>query len=178
MEFYKIKNKGLFLSNKFFQEDIVFIIDGIAGYIWKGKKAVEMDEITAKEIEKTIDEKFKGISFNLIKDLDIKNAENLKIAQIKREIIKRLPRSAIKNEIKNKITFKTRTIRFYEGLKEYDLSINFRKKIFTRLTLWKVSLFNSLIILLVFILMLDLGFFHFIDRNFLLTVIIICLLLA
>ena len=85
MEFYTIKNNRLHLSNKLSQEDIVFIIDGIAGYIWKGKNAVEMDEITAKEIEKIINDKFKDMSFNLILDLDIKKTENPKIAQIKRE---------------------------------------------------------------------------------------------
>ncbi|MFX1275151.1 MAG: hypothetical protein ACFFBP_09825 [Promethearchaeota archaeon] len=177
MEFYKIKNNGLLLSNKLFQEDIVFIIDGIAGYIWKGTNAIEMDEITAKEVEKIIDEKFKGMSFNLITDLDIKKTDNLKIAQIKKEILNRLPRSFIEKRRKNLSSFKIKLTKNYEQLKGYDISIELQKKLSTRLTLWKLAILNCLIAAISIIFMLDLTFIHLLNNDFTLFLVFICLII-
>jgi len=165
LEFYTIKNNRLHLSNKLSQEDIVFIIDGIAGYIWKGKNAVEMDEITAKEVEKIINEKFTDISFNLILDLNIKKMENQKLAQIKREILNRLPRSIIEKNNRKLSPFYVILRNKIKNFKEYDVSIEIRKKISTRLTLWKLSLFNCLILLISIYFMLDIFYFHLFDNN-------------
>jgi len=178
MEFYTIKNNRLHLSNKLSQEDIVFIIDGIAGYIWKGKNAVEMDEITAKEVEKIINEKFKDMSFNLILDLEIKEKENLKIAQIKREILKRLPRSIIEKKNRKFSHSYTRFRRILKNLKQYDVSIEFHKKISTRLTLWKLSLFNCFIIIFSICLMLDILYYHLFDNNILSFIVLLLMIIT
>lgn len=178
MEFYTIKNNRLHLSNKLSQEDIVFIIDGIAGYIWKGKNAVEMDEITAKEIEKIINDKFKDMSFNLILDLDIKKTENPKIAQIKREILNRLPRSIIEKKNKKISPSYSKFRKRFKNLKEYDVSIEFRKKISTRLTLWKLSLFNCLILIVSIYLMLDIFYFKIFNDNFVSFLVLLLVIIA
>ena len=176
MEFYKIKNNQLHLSNKLSQEDIVFIIDGIAGYIWKGINAVEMDEITAKEAEIIINEKFKEMSFNLILDLDIKKTENQKIAQIKREILKRLPRSIIEKKSR---TFSPSYVKLktkFKNLKEYDVSIESRKKLSTSLTLWRLSVFNCLILIVSIYLILDILYFHFFNSNILSFIVLLLMI--
>ena len=155
MEFYTVKDKNIQLSNKLTQDDIVFILDGKAGYIWKGIQAVDLDETTAKKVETLIQEAFVDVEFGLIPSTDILESDDPKIVQIKTEIVSRLPKLkdksvSIFNKIKNKI------IEF----KDYETSMNWRKKLSNLTNVWKLSILNIIIISLSILLIFSQSLFH------------------
>ena len=176
MEFYKIKDNKLLLSSKLFDDDIVFIMDGIAGYIWKGNNAIELDEIEAKQIEKVINDKFKGITFQVIPDIIINKKDNPKIKQIKTEISNRLPRAAIEKIRQKKKGFFNTISERYESIKNYEDSLNLRISLSKHSILWKLSIFNCLIIMTCVILMLNTTIFHLMFGDFYLLIALIGLL--
>ena len=96
LEFYIVKDDDIQLSNNLSQNEIIFILDGKSGYIWKGTKARNLDEITVKKVEELILNKFKNINFGLITDLYVSESDNPKMTQIKNEIINRLPKTISK----------------------------------------------------------------------------------
>ncbi|MHA1150015.1 MAG: hypothetical protein ACTSR8_17400 [Promethearchaeota archaeon] len=160
MEIYTIKDDKIELSKRLTHENIAFISDGTRGYVWKGKNARDLDEQTAKKIDILIKNKFDDVKFELLSGLDIKKEDNPKIIQIKQEIIKRLPgkvstkikekQQGILNGIKQKL----------EEFKNYELSMNWRKKLSNLTNLWKLSLFNIIIIGFCMIFIFNQSLFH------------------
>ena len=99
MEFYVVKDENIKLSNKLTQRDIVFVLDGKAGYIWKGTRAVDLDEATAKRVELLIKDTFVEIEFGLIPSTQILESDDPKTIQIKTELKKRLPKQSVERMI-------------------------------------------------------------------------------
>ncbi len=144
LEFYIIKDEDILLSKNFTDSDIVFILDGKVGYIWKGSKAINLDEITAKKIDSLIKEKFDEINFVLIPDIEIRDDDNPKFIELKREIKKRLVKETKYVKKKNKFIDKIKnSIREF---KNYENSWKWRKKLSNLTTLWKLAILNIIII--------------------------------
>ncbi|MHA1757131.1 MAG: hypothetical protein ACTSVV_10200, partial [Promethearchaeota archaeon] len=144
MEFYIIKDEDILLSKNFTDSDIIFILDGKVGYIWKGSKAINLDEITAKKIDSLIKEKFDEINFVLIPDIEIRDDDNPKFIELKREIKKRLVKETKYVKKKNKFIDKIKnSIREF---KNYENSWKWRKKLSNLTTLWKLAILNIIII--------------------------------
>jgi len=155
MEFYLVKDEEIQLSNKLTQNNIVFILDGKAGYIWKGTEAIDLDETTAKKVEALIQKTFVDIEFGLIPNTEIVASDDPKIIQIKTEIMSRLPKlkektPSIFNKIKNKI------IEF----KNYETSVDWRKKLSNLTNVWKLSILNIIVIALSVLLIFSQSLFH------------------
>ncbi|MHA1438336.1 MAG: hypothetical protein ACTSPD_12235 [Promethearchaeota archaeon] len=160
MEFYIIKDDGITLSNKLTHEDIVFILDGKVGYIWKGKNAKNLDELTARRIEQQIKDKFEDINFELIIDLNLKD-DNPKISQIKSEISSRLPNPILIKLKDIKLKIITKFKEKISNFKNYENSREWRKKLSNLTNLWKLSIVNVIIIMLSLIFMFYSTMFHF-----------------
>ena len=91
LEFYVVKDENIELSNRITDQDIVIILDGKAGYIWKGNQAKNIDESSANKIVELMKKKFSDKKIDLILNLEINETDNPKIIQIKTEIAQRLP---------------------------------------------------------------------------------------
>ena len=166
MEFYIVEDEKIQLSNNLTQNDIVFILDGKAGYIWKGTQAVDLDETTAKKVETLIQQTFHEVEFGLIPNTEILESDDPKIVQIKTEIINRLPKLNVGNIgqeiIKNYIPsiFKKIKDKIVE-FKEYETSKDWRMKLSNLTNVWKLSIFNIVIIGLSILLIFSQSLFHF-----------------
>jgi hypothetical protein len=177
LEFYLVEEDNITLSNKLTNKDIAFILDGKAGYIWKGTQATDLDEISAKKVEELIKERFVDISFELIPDLEISEADNPKIIQIKTEISRRLPTPAVM-KIKEKPASIFRKIRNkIQEFKDYENSREWRRKLSNLTNLWKLSIFNIIILGISLILMFNQSFFHFLIGDYFLIIALIGLFL-
>lgn len=156
LEFYIItKDNTIKLSNKFSQDDLVFILDGKLGYIWKGDRARDLDELSAKKIEQLIREKYPDINFGLITNLEITNGDTPKNTQIKTEIKNRLP-SLIVDTIKEKSLSPFKKIKKnISEFKDYENSRTWRKNLSNLTNLWKLSILNIVIIAVSIMLMFN-----------------------
>ncbi len=166
MEFYIVNDENIKLSNKISHQDIIFILDGKAGYIWKGKQARNLDEDMVNKMVQLITNKFIDIKFGLIPSLEISEIDNPKNIQIKTEISQRLP-SLIKEKIKGKKTS------FFQGLgkkirefKEYENSREWRKKLSNLSNIWKLSIFNIIVVSICIIILFDSLYFHLFFGDF------------
>jgi len=177
LEFFIVKDDNIKLSNKLTHNDIVFVLDGKAGYIWKGTQAKDLDEFTAKKIELLIKETFKEVNFVIIPGIEILESDNPKIVQIKTEINQRLPKQSI-------VKIKEKPVTLFKKLKEkitefknYENSWNWRKKLSNLTNLWKLSIFNIVIIAICIILIFNQSIFHVIIGDFYLFIALIILLI-
>ncbi|MFO8019474.1 MAG: hypothetical protein R6U96_12660 [Promethearchaeia archaeon] len=160
LEFYKVKEDKIFLSNDFTHNDIVFILDGKAGYIWKGKKAKNLDELTAKKVESLIRKRFQDTNFQLIQKANIYESDNPKIKEIKKGLNKRLPNpviSSIKNTPKS---FFYKIKEKYKKIKNYEDSWKWRSKLSNITNIWRLLILNVIIIFISIILMMNKSIFY------------------
>lgn len=172
LEFYTIKKDTIQICNELTQEDIVIIIDGKAGYIWKGENAVYLDESDAKKVEKRIFDRFKAIDFQLIPELKQSPKDNPKLIQIKQEIRNRLPGKISKIKMQS-ISFLNKIKKNFSEFKNYEKSWKWREKLSNLTNLWKLSLFNVVFIIISILLMLNNSIFLTIhgDINLLISLI-------
>ncbi|TFF93252.1 MAG: hypothetical protein EU544_06165 [Promethearchaeota archaeon] len=160
MEFYKIKGDKIKFTNKISHQDIVFIYDNTAGYIWKGEKAIDLDEFTAKKIDGIIKERFENISFVLIPELEEKKEDNPKIIQIKKALSERLPHETIHKIKEKKDTVFTKLKKNIKEFKNYENSWKWRKKLSNLTNLWKLAIFNIVILTFSMIFIFNISIFH------------------
>ncbi len=170
MNFYVIKDENIKLTNELTQKDIIFVLDGRVGYIWKGKEAIDLDEFIAKKVEQQIKKKFLDVSFELIPDITITESDNPKIVEIKKEIENRLPKPSIEKIQKVSETLLEKMISRLREFKTYENSWAWRKKLSNLTNLWRLSVFNIVIILFSIILMYNFAMLHLSYGDFFLLI--------
>ena len=175
LEFYKVNADKIFLSNDFTHNDIAFILDGKAGYIWKGKKAKDLDELAAKKVESLIQKKFPETSFQLIPKADIYESDNPRIKDIKVELNKRLPNPLI-SQIKDKPKSIFEKVKEkYRSIKNYEDSWKWRSKLSNITNLWRLLVINVIVLIISILLMINKSIFYFQLNDFMLLIALISL---
>lgn len=174
MEFYKVLEDHVVLSNQLNQKDIAIVLDGRKGYIWKGNLAQNLNETTAKKIEELIKNTFKDVEFELVPDLEIQEDTNPKLGQIKNEIKHRLP-SPQSEKIKNVFNKVKKIKKKINEFKNYDNSLLWRKKLSNITSLWKLSLFNIILIGFALVLMFNQSIWQFFLGDYLLFIALLTL---
>lgn len=174
MEFYKVLEDQVVLSNQLDQEDIALILDGRKGYIWKGNLAQNLNETSAKKIEKLIKNTFKDVEFELVPDLKIQEDTNPKLLQIKDEIKHRLP-SPQSEKIKNVLGRVKNIKEKINEFRNYDNSLLWRKKLSNITNLWKLSLFNIILIGFALVLMFYQSVWQFLLGDYMLFIALLAL---
>ncbi len=175
MNFYVIKEENIKLTNELTQKDIIFVLDGRVGYIWKGEEAIDLDEFTAKKVEQQIKKKFLDVSFELIPDITIAETDNPKIVEIKTEIKNRLPKPSVVKIQKTKENLFNKIKSRFGEFRTYENSWNWRKKLSNLTNLWKLSVFNIVILIFSITLMYNFTIFHLTYGDFFLLIALLSL---
>ncbi|MGV9198167.1 MAG: hypothetical protein ACOC4M_04950 [Promethearchaeia archaeon] len=175
LEFYKVKEDKIHISNKFTHDDIVFISDGKAGYIWKGENANDLDELSAKKVEKLIRKKFEGTEFQLIPKAKIYESDNPKIKEIKIELNNRLPNPILSHIKSTPSSIFNKVRKKYKKIKNYEDSWKWRKKLSNITNIWKLLIVNVVVLLISILIMINKSIFYFQLNDFVLLIALISL---
>lgn len=155
LSLYKITNEGIFPISTFNPRDVIIVSDDSAKklYIYKGLDSHGINEFEAEKLYEEIMQKFLNTHIYIVNTTNIKVDDNSQDKKIKRFI-----QSNQVGKISYNIGKWIKKIIFLQGfrdqiteLKNYNSSNKWKRRLSNLTSLWKLSLFNCIMIFSVII---------------------------